>query len=319
MDGSPVSAEERARIRGLAIPPAWQDVWICPHPNGHLQATGTDAAGRKQYLYHELWRKRQDREKFDEMLEFACCLPHIRSVCEARLGGTGFGRELVLSLAVRLLYRGFFRLGSEGYAEQNQTYGLATIRKSHVKVTGDVISFDYAAKGGKRRTFVLPDPLAAPVVSALKRRRAGGPDLLAYKEGGSWNDVRSDEINTYIKEITGRDFSAKDFRTWSGTVLAAIAMAVSAQATASKTARKRAITRAIKEVAIKLDNTPAVCRASYIDPRVFDRFLSGWTISLDVLNEEADYWDLFADQPLINAVVDLINDRRSSDDLEHIA
>src|SRR5215211_5720743 len=140
-DGSPVSPEDRARIVALAIPPAWKDVWICRHPLGHLQATGTDAAGRRQYLYHELWRVKQDRVKFEGMLDFARCLPHIGQMCEEELARDGIGRERVLACAIRLLYRGFFRIGSEGYAEQNQTYGLATILKHHVKVTGDVLSF----------------------------------------------------------------------------------------------------------------------------------------------------------------------------------
>jgi DNA topoisomerase I len=317
--GEPVTTEDRTRIHALAIPPAWKDVWICTHPFGHLQATGTDAAGRKQYLYHDLWRQRQDREKFEEMLEFARCLPHIRDRCAERIATDGFDRDRVLALSVRLLYRGFFRIGSEDYAEQNQTYGLATIQKRHVSVSGEEITFRYSAKGGKQRSLVLPDPVAAPVVAGLKRRRGGGDDLLAYKEGRTWVDVKSADINAFIKDITGRDFSAKDFRTWSATVLAAIAMAVSGQVTPSKTGHKRAITRAVKEVALRLDNTPAVCRASYIDPRVFDRYLSGWTISLDALDDTVDYWDLFADDRLIDACVDLLEDRRSSESLERIA
>jgi DNA topoisomerase I len=317
--GAPVSTEDRARIRSLAIPPAWRNVWICSHPFGHLQATGTDAAGRKQYLYHELWRQRQDREKFEEMLEFARLLPRMRQFCDERLAEDGFDRDRVLALALRLLYRGFFRIGSEGYAEQNQTFGLATIRKEHVKVRGDLITFEYAAKGGKTRSFEPPDPVSAPMIASLKRRRGGGPELLAYKNGRVWQDVRSADVNAFIKEITGRDFSAKDFRTWSATVLAAVAMAVSGEAPASTSGRKRAIARAVKEVALRLDNTPAVCRASYIDPRVFDRYLSGWTISLDTIDADADLHELFADQTVIDTVVDLLEDRRSSAGLEKIA
>jgi DNA topoisomerase-1 len=317
-DRTSVSPEDRARIRALAIPPAWKEVWICLHPNGHLQATGTDAAGRKQYLYHETWRTMKDREKFDEMLDFARCLPEISRVCERQLRCEGLARERVLACAIRLLYRGLFRVGSEGYAEQNQTYGLATILKRHVRVRGDVVLFDYVAKGGKRRRLALPDELVAPVITALKSRRGGRPELLAYKEGGRWLDVRSADINDHIKSITGRDFSAKDFRTWSATVLAAIAMAVSGSAPPSQTARRRAITRACQEVARHLDNTPAVCRASYIDPRVFDRYLSGWTISLAALDED-DIYAVFTDQPLIDAVIDLLEDNRASDNLARIA
>jgi DNA topoisomerase I len=320
-DATPVADEDRARIRALAVPPAWKDVWICAHPNGHLQATGTDAAGRKQYLYHEHWRLMQDRAKFDEMLDFARCLPRIAEICESQLRDESLGldRARVLACATRLLYRGFFRIGSEGYAEQNQTYGLATMQKSHVAVKGSMITFDYSAKGGKRRVFTLPDPLVAPVVAALKRRRGGGVELLAYKVGRSWVDVKSVDINEHIKRITGRDFSAKDFRTWSATALAAMGMAVSSGAAGSKTARKKAITRTVNEVARLLDNTPAVCRSSYIDPRVFDRYLSGWTISLDQLDDTGDEWSWFTDPPLIDAVVDLLEDRRDSVNVEKIA
>ncbi|MFN2490497.1 MAG: DNA topoisomerase IB [Actinomycetota bacterium] len=318
-DGRPVGPEERARIRTLAIPPAWKGVWICPDPYGHLQATGTDAAGRKQYLYHELWRIKQDRQKFDDMLDFARCLPHISRVCDEKLAADGLGRERVLACALRLLYRGSFRIGSEGYAEQNQTYGLATILKRHVSVKGDEMTFDYVAKGNKKHTLTIPDPVVAPVIGALKRRRGGGSELLAFRMGASWVDVRSADINLYIKEITGRDFSAKDFRTWSATALAAIGMAVSQAAAGSKTGRKRAIARTIKDVAGHLDNTPAVCRTSYIDPRIFDRFLSGWVISVESLDENVDSWGFFTDQALIEAVVDLLEDNRSSETLEKIA
>jgi DNA topoisomerase I len=315
-DGSPVTPEDRARISDLVIPPAWQDVWVCLDENGHLQATGTDAAGRKQYLYHPQWRLRRDRRKFEDMLDFARCLPRITAICEEQLAADGLGRERVLACSIRLLYRGLFRIGSEGYAEQNQTYGLATILKRHVRVTGDLIAFDYVGKGEKRRMFAMPDPQTAPVVAALKRRRGGGPELLAYKANGRWVDVRSADINDHIKQITGRDFSAKDFRTWSATVLAAIGMAVSREAAVSATARKRAITRTIQDVARHLNNTPAVCRASYIDPRVFDRYLSGWTIAVDVFAD--DIFTVFTDEPLIDAVVDLLEDNRASDNLAKI-
>jgi DNA topoisomerase I len=315
-DGTRVTPEDRARIRALVIPPAWKDTWICLDALGHLQATGTDAAGRKQYLYHPQWRQRRDRRKFEDMLDFARCLPRITAVCEEQLAVDGLGRERVLACSIRLLYRGLFRIGSEGYAEQNQTYGLATMQKRHVRVKGDMIAFDYVGKGEKRRVFAMPDPQAASVVAALKRRRGGGPELLAYRANGHWVDVKSADINDHIKQITGRDFSAKDFRTWSATVLAAIGMAVSREAAGSRTARKRAITRTIQDVARHLNNTPAVCRASYIDPRVFDRYLSGWTISVNVFDD--DIAAVFTDRPLIEAVVDLLEDNRSSDNLSQI-
>ena len=303
--------EVLARIRALAIPPAWKDVWICPIPTGHLQAVGTDAAGRRQYLYHEAWRTRRDQAKFDHMLEFAHALPRLRERAAEHLAADGLGRERVLACATRLLDRGFFRMGTEGYAEQNQTYGLATIQKRHVRLDGDLITFDYVAKSGQRRLQSVLDPPVREVVAQLKRRGAGGPDLLAYKRGRAWVDVRSDDINDYIKEQTGGDFTAKDFRTWTATVLAAVAMASSFTQARSRTARARAITRAVKEVALYLGNTPAVCRASYIDPRVFDRYRSGLTIAgaLDQLGQAGEAGEPAHQGPIEEAVLDLIEEK----------
>ena len=269
------------RIRELAIPPAWEDVWICPYPMGHIQATGTDAAGRKQYRYHDRWRERRDREKFESMVRFAQSLPKLRERVAGDLALEGMPKDKALACAVRLMDRGFFRIGSEDYAEENDTYGIATMGKRHVTVSDDEITFDYEAKGRQRRIQAIGDPVAAEVVHALKKRRGGGEELLAYKANGRWSDVRSPDINEYVKAAAGAEFSAKDFRTWGGTVLAAQALAVSAviAAEGTKSARKRAKTRAIKEVASYLGNTPAVARTSYIDPRIFDRFDGGLTIA----------------------------------------
>jgi DNA topoisomerase I len=276
-DGEPVDDPEvLQRIHELVIPPAWEDVWICPYPGGHIQATGIDAAGRKQYLYHPRWRERRDMEKFDDMVTFAQTLPDLRERVEAELGdGDEPSYDRVCACAVRLLDRGFFRVGGEDYAVRNETYGVATMKKRHVRMRGGVLVFDYPGKHGKRRVQAVVDPVAAEVIARLKARRGGGDELLAYKRGRRWVDLRSEDINAWLKEATGEDVSAKDFRTWGATVLAAIALAVSGEASATKTARKRAITRAIKEVAHYLGNTPAVARASYIDPRVFDRYRDG--------------------------------------------
>ncbi|MBD0281567.1 MAG: DNA topoisomerase IB [Thermoleophilaceae bacterium] len=307
------------RIRALAVPPAWEDVWICPYPMGHIQATGTDAAGRKQYRYHDLWRERRDREKFESMEEFARALPRLREHVEHDLALEGMPRERVLACAGRLLDRGFFRIGSEDYAEENDTYGIATMQKRHVTVSGDEVTFDYEAKGGQRRVQAIGDPVVAEIVRILKRRRGGGEELLAYRGGRRWVDVRSPDINEYVKDAAGGDFSAKDFRTWSGTVLAAVALAVSAPAAGSKTSRKRAKTRAVNEVARYLGNTPAVCRASYIDPRVFDRFDGGVTIGgvLPELVDDTAPWPE-VQGTVEEAVLDLLADDRSSDALEEI-
>ncbi len=267
------------RIRGLAIPPAWRDVWICPYANGHLQATGIDAAGRKQYLYHDDWRNRRDQEKFDSMLEFAAALPNMRRRVRRDLAGPELSRTRVLACAARLLDLGFFRIGSEDYAERNESYGLATMLKRHVRIEHDEVVFDYTAKSGRRRVQAIADPHVRDVLAELKRRRGGSPELLAYREGRRWVDVRSEDINEYVKRVTAREHSAKDFRTWNATVLAAVALAHAGADAITKTARKRAVNAAVKAVAAYLGNTPAVSRASYIDPRVIDRYRSGWTIA----------------------------------------
>jgi len=307
-----------SRIRDLGIPPAWKDVWICPYANGHLQATGIDAAGRKQYRYHEAWRTRRDAEKFDDMTRFARALPKLRAQVEADLASTEeLSRERVLACAVRLLDRGFFRVGGEAYTT---SFGLATIRKEHVKIADSQMLFDYPAKSGQRRIQGIVDPLAIDIVCTLKRRRGGGPDLLAYKNGRQWYDVRSDDINEYLKDVTGDDFSAKDFRTWSATVLAAVALAVSGSAQSTKTSRQRAKTRAIKETARYLGNTPAVCRASYIDPRIFDAYDAGLVLDQQVLLDAAEPGQLPTQHPEIeNAVLDLLNEKEASPRIEKLA
>ena len=320
-DGNRVDEPEvLERISELAIPPAWTEVWVCPYPMGHIQATGIDARGRKQYLYHQRWRDRRDREKFDEMLRFGRALPRLRERVEDDLHLEGMPRERVLACAIRLLDRGFFRIGSEGYAEENETYGLATMLKEHVEIGSDGdLAFDYPAKSGKQRIQSLIDPDAAEIVRQLKRRRGGIPELLAYRAGRRWVDVKSDDINQYVKLQTGGSFSAKDFRTWNATVLAAVALAVAGPATRSKTGRKRAISRAVKEVAHYLGNTPAVCRASYIDPRVFDRYQEGLTISgaLDHLAADADLGEPSIQGAIEEAVLDLIGED-DSPAVEHV-
>jgi DNA topoisomerase I len=317
-------AEVLTRIAELAIPPAWQDVWICPYPNGHLQATGTDAAGRKQYRYHDAWRTRRDAEKFDEMVAFAKALPRLRKRVRRDLGDCStLDRDCVLACALRLLERGFFRIGSEEYAEDNRSYGLATMLKEHVTIEdGGLMVFDFPAKSGQRRVQGLIDDRACDIVAALKRRRGGGPELLAYKTGRGWVDVRSEDINLYLKDATGGDYSAKDFRTWNATALAAVALAVSGEAAHTKTARKRAIKRAVDEVAIYLGNTPAVCRASYIDPRVFDAFDARLTIrpALERVAARVKPGELPIHQPeLEQAVLDLIDERADSPAVEKVA
>jgi DNA topoisomerase I len=273
-------AQTLRRIEELAIPPAWDDVWICPDPRGHIQATGTDDAGRKQYRYHDAWRTRRDAAKFDDMLDFAHALPRLRRRVARDLRRGEMDRRRASACAVRLLDIGFFRIGSERYAHDNHSYGLTTLHRRHVRVDGREVVFDYPAKSGQRRVQAVADPAAVKVVCELKRRRGGGDELLAYKQDRRWVDLDADDVNAYIKEAAGGDFSAKDFRTFSATALCALSLAKHDPEAMSKSARERAVRGAIGEVAEYLGNTPAVARRAYIDPRVLDCFRAG--ITLDV-------------------------------------
>jgi DNA topoisomerase I len=278
--GTTISDEETLeRIRALSIPPAWVDVWICLDPVGHIQATGYDEAGRKQYRYHDRWDQRRASQKYEAMREFAAALPKLRRVVRRDIELEGMPRERALATAVRLLDLGFFRIGGEEYAESNESYGLATIRREHVHREGEEIVFDFPAKSNQRRIQAIGDEAAIAALETMRRRRGGPADLLAWKEGRRWRDLRSDDINDYIQGAIGEEFSAKDFRTWSGTVLAAAALA-GEEKPASDAAAKRTVNRAVKTVAAALGNTPAVCRRSYIDPRVFDRYRDGETIDV---------------------------------------
>jgi DNA topoisomerase-1 len=310
-DGSRITDEGTvSRIAELAIPPAWTDVWICRDSLGHIQATGLDDAGRKQYLYHERWRLRRDQQKFEQMVEFGQALPKLRRRVTSHLSGRKLDRRRVLACAVRLLDRGLFRIGGEDYAEDNGSFGLATLRKRHVSLSGREVVFSFDAKGGQRQVQSVVDPKARQVIAALKKRRGGPPDLLAYRSNGNWKDVRSEEINDYIKELSGDGFSAKDFRTWHATVLAAVVLAMNGEPPKTKTGRKQAITAAVGEVAALLGNTPAVCRRSYIDPRVFDRYRNGQTIA-DALTSATAPEEVFgsrAQARIERAVLGLIAD-----------
>lgn len=268
------------RIKALAIPPAWQDVWICPAVNGHIQATGFDDAGRKQYRYHDFWNQRASARKFDEMIEFSRKLPALRKAVSTDLDSDEITRESALACAVKLMDLGFFRIGSEQYAEENETYGVATILKSHVSLVGDEgVRFDYTAKGSIDRVQDVEDPEVRSIAEKLLRRRSGPDDFLAFKEGGRWVDVKSTDVNAYIQEYTDERFSAKDFRTWNGTVLAAVELGAT-ELPESKRGRDRKIKEAVAGVAEMLGNTPAVARNSYIDPRVLDRFRNGHQIDV---------------------------------------
>jgi DNA topoisomerase IB len=289
--GQRLNDEEAARCKQLVIPPAWTEVWICTVPNGHLQAVGTDDAGRRQYMYHPEWRRRRDESKHDRVLEVAAKLPRARRLVATHLQLGGMPYERALATAFRLLDLGFFRIGGETYAESNNSFGLATITKDHVSLEGASVVFEYVAKSGKDRYVALADELVLRAVTDLKRRRTGGPELLAYRERGRWRDISSTEINEYIKDVVGGEVSAKDFRTWHGTVIAAVALAHVTDKAVTEPARRRAVSRAMKEVSKYLGNTPTVARASYVDPRVIDLFYDGSTISPRLASLDQDLSD----------------------------
>jgi DNA topoisomerase-1 len=298
--------EDRERCVRLVIPPAWEEVWICRHPNGHLQAVGTDAAGRRQYLYHPEWRRKRDESKHDRVLEVAGRLPRARRRVAVHLRLDGMPYERALATAFRLLDLGFFRIGGETYAEANHSYGLATIRKEHVTVENRTVVFDFVAKSGQERYVALADDLVRASVADLLRRRSGGPELLAYKDGRRWKDVTSTDINAYLKEQVGGEVSAKDFRTWHGTVIAAVALAGANADATSATARKRAVSAAMKQVAEYLGNTPTVARSSYVDPRVIDLFADGVTISPRLASSDDDLSDGSTHGKVERAVLNLL-------------
>lgn len=279
-DGERITdAETIERIRSLAIPPAWKQVWICPHPRGHVQATGTDDAGRRQYRYHDDWRESRDRIKFEEMLEFAERLPDLRARVDEGLAARGLIFERVCCCAVKLLDLGLFRIGSERYETDNNSYGLTTLKRKHVRVESGEAVFRYPAKSGQRITTRISHPSVMPALRALAKRTSGrSANFLVYRDGRRWEELHSDQVNDLIKQTAGEGFSAKDFRTWNATVLAAVFVAIHGEDVSSRAAQRRTVNLAVRETASYLGNTPAVCRASYIDPRVFDRFESGETI-----------------------------------------
>jgi DNA topoisomerase-1 len=278
-DGSPVTdAATLQRISDLVIPPAWRNVWICPYPNGHLQAVGTDAAGRRQYLYHQQWQEERSEEKFDRALEMAPALPDMRRQITADLRRRGLHRDRVLALALHLLDLGYFRAGSEQYAEENNSFGIATLLCEHVTLQGGAVEFDYPAKSGVRRTLLIDDPEVVRSVRALRRRPDRTDRLLVCRNGSGWADIRAEDLNTRFKQLVGDEYTIKDLRTWHGTVLAAAAF-VDADPPVNKSVIKRVESAVMKEVADELGNTAAVARSSYVDPRVVQGYEEGVTIA----------------------------------------
>lgn len=276
-DGRAVAdVELRARFDALAIPPAWTSVWICPYDNGHIQATGVDAAGRTQYIYHRHWREHRDRAKYARALDLAKSLPAARRRVTVALRGDGLGRGRVLATAFRMLDTGSLRVGSERYAEAHGSHGLSTLEGSHVSVTGTRVTMAFPGKSGQEWSSEIDDADLAAVVRQLKRNRSNDR-LLSWRDEAGWHPLTAADINDYVRELTGGDFTAKDFRTLTGTVVAAGSLARTGTQQSS-TARTKAVAQAARDTAAVLGNTPAIARGSYIDPRVIDRYESGRTI-----------------------------------------
>jgi len=261
------------RIRSLAIPPAWTDVWICTDPSGHLQATGRDARGRKQYRYHPAWTRGRDDLKFERLLDVARVLPRIRERCEADLATPGLSREKVLAAVVRLLELTLIRVGNEEYARLNRSFGLTTLKRRHARVEGSAIRFRFAGKSGQRHEVGLRDRRLAAIVRRCQD--LPGQDLFAYVgDDGVAHDISSDDVNEYLREISGIDMTAKDFRTWAGTVLAYRALRALAPVENGRAAKKNVV-EAVRLTADQLGNTPAVARKSYVHPAVLEAYLEG--------------------------------------------
>lgn len=286
-DGNRLSAEDVERIKSLAIPPAWDDVWISPYANGHIQALGTDDAGRRQYLYHPAWRAKRDAMKFDRVLQAARRLPKAREGLLEHLNAEGMTIERASATAVRLLDLGYFRIGSDAYAD-NGSFGLTTLEKRHVTKKGEVLVFDFVGKSGIEHRVEIDDPDVIRAVEVMRRRRGGSDRLLAYKADRLWADLDAAAVNAYLRTATGEELTAKDFRTWHATVLAAAALAESDEPGDTKRSRQRAIKAAVQEVADFLGNTPTIAKNSYIDPRVLDLYENGVTIASAVRREYAD-------------------------------
>ncbi len=277
--GRRLGTEDVARIKALVIPPAWREVWITPYANGHLQAVGTDDAGRRQYLYHPDWRTRRDAEKFERMLEFGKALVKARESVLTDLGREGMPMERACAVAVRLLDLGYFRIGNDVYADSHGSFGLTTLERRHVKRHQDRLVFAFTGKSGVDHRIEIDDATVIEAIETMRRRRSkDDPSLLAYKQGRSWRSILPVLVNDYVRTSTGLEATAKDFRTWHATVLAAVALAETPEPGGTRASRKRAVSGAMKEVSGFLGNTPTLARSSYVDPRVVEAYEDGQTI-----------------------------------------
>ena len=308
-DGKPLrDAETLTRIRSLVVPPAWTDVWICPVETGHIQVTARDARGRKQYRYHRRWREVRDETKYEKLATFGRALPLIRRKVDADLGRPGLPREKVLAAVVRLLESTFMRVGNEKYARDNGSFGLTTLRNQHVRIEGPRIKFHFRGKSGKQHAIELDDKRLAGIIRRC--RDLPGYELFQYlDDDGTPHTVDSGEVNDYLRSLTGEDYTAKDFRTWAGTVLAALALQEYEKFESAAQAKKNVV-RAIEAVAAQLGNTPSICRKCYIHPRIINMYLDGTMVrALERRAEKTLREDVHALRPQEAAVVGLLQQR----------
>lgn len=316
LDGKPIrDPDELQRIKSLGIPPAYTDVWICPLPNGHIQATGRDAKGRKQYRYHARWREVRDETKYGRMLAFGAALPRIRERVDQDLKLPALSREKVLATVVRLLSTTLIRVGNDEYAKQNKSFGLTTMRDRHVEINGATVKFRFRGKSGKNHSIALTDRRLAKIVQRC--RDIPGYELFQYiDDDGERQTIDSADVNEYLREITGQDFTAKDFRTWAGTVLATLALQ-EAEVFESETQAKKQIAQAITSVAERLGNTPSICRKCYVHPAVIDSYLDGTMIESLQQRVEQELYDAAEGlEPEERAVMRLLKRRLDREERE---
>ncbi|MBS4751896.1 DNA topoisomerase IB [Nocardioides sp. zg-ZUI104] len=285
--GRPLPDELADRCKKLVIPPAWKQVWICPHPNGHLQAVGTDDAGRRQYLYHPVWTEQRAAAKHERVLGFGRALPRLREKVTADLAEQSDQIRYTSALAVRMLDLGCFRIGNDVYNAEYGSFGLTTLGREHVRRQGGKLIFEFVGKSGVEHHVEIDDPIVVPALERLRRRR-NAERLFSYCCDGTWRSLSGSDVNDYLREASGVDATAKDFRTWHATVLAAAGLATAPGPEASKTARNRAVAGVMREVADFLGNTPTLARSSYVDPRIVDLYDEGRTIANAVRRKHPD-------------------------------
>lgn len=287
-DGSRLGGEDVQRCKDLVIPPAWEDVWITPYPHGHLQAVGTDDAGRRQYLYHPHWRASRDAAKFDRIIGFGKAMSKARERVLTDLGTEGMTQERACAVAVRLLDLGYFRIGNDVYTDTNGSFGLTTLLREHVSKRRGRLVFCFVGKSGVEHCIEIDDEPTIEALDVMRARRGGGDRLLAWRDGRRWRGLDSAQVNDYVREATGVEATAKDFRTWHATVIAAAALASTDEPGLTKASRKRAVSATMKEVSEFLGNTPTLARTAYVDPRVVEAYEHGRTIRVRASYDTAD-------------------------------